>query len=74
MLGFGIISMVDNILIYPYTQLLNYLFFLFLGWYVYFIRLTYGQEAMRDPIFEFCARPVRRLIEKRQAQKGDSAQ
>ena len=29
LLGFGIISMVDNILIYPYTQLLNYLFFLF---------------------------------------------
>lgn len=74
LLGFGIISMVDNILIYPYTQLLNYLFFLFLGWYVYFIRLTYGQEAMRDPIFEFCARPVRRLIEKRRAQKESSAQ
>lgn len=71
LVGFGVISMVDNILIYPYTQLINYLFFLFMGWYVYYISLTYGKEAVRDPIFEFCMKPIRRLIERRKTQKAE---
>lgn len=69
--GFGIISMVENILIYPYTQLINYLFFLLLGCYMRYLALTYGVDAMRDPLFEICARPFRKFLNKRRQSKTE---
>ncbi|WP_059003183.1 O-antigen ligase family protein [Bittarella massiliensis (ex Durand et al. 2017)] len=48
--SFGLVGMVDSILIYPYAQYLDLLFFLFLGGLIQYIALSFGDEAVRDPI------------------------